>query len=80
MEEFLTGFEGQGLSPSKYMRSGIAPQDVFEWLYEVEHVQLSYGLKYNGVELEKLSPGTKGIVLLILYLGVDVADTRPPDS
>ena len=77
MEEFLTGFEGQGLSPSKYMRSGIAPQDVFEWLYEVEHVQLSYGLKYNGVELEKLSPGTKGIVLLILYLGMDVADTRP---
>jgi ABC-type cobalamin/Fe3+-siderophores transport system ATPase subunit len=29
------------------------------------------------VELEKLSPGTKGIVLLILYLGIDVADTRP---
>ena len=77
MEEFLTGFEGLGLPPNKYMRSGIGPQDVFEWLYEVEHVQLSYGLKYNGVELEKLSPGTKGIVLLILYLGMDVADTRP---
>ena len=77
MEEFLVGFESQELSPSKYMRSGIALQDVFEWLYEVEHVRLSYGLKYNGVELEKLSPGTKGIVLLILYLGMDVTDTRP---
>ena len=52
-------------------------QDVFEWLYEVDHVCLSYGLKYNGVELENLSPGTKGIVLLILYLGMDIADTRP---
>lgn len=52
-------------------------QDVFEWLYEVDHVRLSYGLKYNGVDLEKLSPGTKGIVLLILYLGMDIADTRP---
>ena len=31
----------------------------------------------SGVELEKLSPGTKGIVLLILYLGIDIADTRP---
>lgn len=40
-------------------------------------MHLSYGLKYNGVELEKLSPGTKGIVLLILYLGMDIADTRP---
>ena len=59
------------------MRLGVTVQDVFEWLYEVDHVRLSYGLKYNGVELEKLSPGTKGIVLLILYLGMDVADSRP---
>ena len=59
------------------MRTGVTVPHVFEWLYEVEHVKLSYGLKYNGVELEKLSPGTKGIVLLILYLGMDVADTRP---
>lgn len=29
------------------------------------------------MELEKLSPGTKGIVLLILYLGMDIGDTRP---
>jgi ABC-type cobalamin/Fe3+-siderophores transport system ATPase subunit len=50
---------------------------MLQWFYEVDHIRLSYGLKYNGVELEKLSPGTKGIVLLILYLGIDVDDTRP---
>ncbi len=77
MEEFLAEFRKRELPPNKYMRTGVTVQDVFEWLYEVEHVRLSYGLKYNGVELEKLSPGTKGIVLLILYLGMDVADTRP---
>ena len=77
MEEFLTEFRKKELPPEKYMRTGITVQDVFEWLYEVNHVKLSYGLKYNGVELEKLSPGTKGIVLLILYLGMDVEDTRP---
>ena len=77
MEEFLTEFRKPELPPSKYLRSGVAVQDVFEWLYEVDHVCLSYGLKYNGVELENLSPGTKGIVLLILYLGMDIADTRP---
>ncbi len=48
-----------------------------QFLEEFGHIRLSYGLKYNGVELEKLSPGTKGIVLLILYLGMDVADSRP---
>ena len=77
LEEFLEGFRKRELSPARYLRSGITIEDVFEWLYEVEHVKLSYGLKYNGTELEKLSPGTKGIVLLILYLGMDVADTRP---
>ena len=77
MEEFLAEFRKSELPPEKYIRSGVTYQDIFEWLYEVEHVKLTYGLKYNGVELEKLSPGTKGIVLLILYLGMDVADTRP---
>ena len=77
MNEFLIEFRKTELPPSKYMRTGVTVLDVFEWLYEVEHVRLNYGLKYNGVELEKLSPGTKGIVLLILYLGMDVDDTRP---
>ena len=46
-------------------------------MFDVEHIRLNYGLKYNGVDLQKLSPGTKGIVLLILYLGMDTSDTRP---
>ena len=77
IEEFLAEFRKPQPPPNDYMRTGVTLQDVLEWLYEVEHVRLSYGLKYNGVELEKLSPGTKGIVLLILYLGMDVADSRP---
>lgn len=77
IEEFLSEFRKPELPPRIYMRSEVTVRDVFEWLYEVDHVHLSYGLNYNGVELEKLSPGTKGIVLLILYLGMDTADTRP---
>jgi hypothetical protein len=77
LDEFLTKFRDKNLPPSSYLRTGVTVQDAFDWLYETEHVRLTYGLKYNGVELEKLSPGTKGIVLLILYLGIDVGDTRP---
>lgn len=77
MEEFLKAFRNKQLQPYRYMRTGVMVQDIFEWLYETEHIRISYGLKYNGTELEKLSPGTKGIVLLILYLGMDVADSRP---
>lgn len=77
LEEFLKEFRKKELPPARYLRAGVTVQDVFDWLYAVEHVNLSYGLKYNGTDLEKLSPGTKGIVLLILYLGMDVNDTRP---
>jgi len=77
LDQFLIEFRKPELPPMKYARTGVTVQGIFEWLYEVGHVHLSYGLKYNGVDLGKLSPGTKGIVLLILYLGMDVADTRP---
>lgn len=60
-----------------YARSGVTLRDILQWLFEVEHISLEYGLKFNDAELENLSPGTKGIVLLILYLGMDTADTRP---
>jgi DNA repair exonuclease SbcCD ATPase subunit len=76
-DTFLAEFRKKELLPSSYLRSGVTLEDVLLWLYEVDHVRLSYSLKYNGVELDKLSPGTKGIVLLILYLGIDVDDTRP---
>ena len=58
------------------LRAGIAYSGVMDWLFSLEHVQLRYGLKYNGLELEKLSPGTKGIVLLMLYMWIDQADVR----
>jgi ABC-type lipoprotein export system ATPase subunit len=77
MDEFLTAFRNVNFPPSKYLRTGVTIQDAFEWLYDTVHIRLNYGLKYNGADLDKLSPGTKGIVLLILYLGMDVADTRP---
>jgi DNA repair exonuclease SbcCD ATPase subunit len=43
----------------------------------LQTVQLVLTGNNNGVALENLSPGTKGIVLLILYLGMDIGDSRP---
>ena len=76
-ESFLAEFKRSENKPRDYLCEGVKPAEVLEWLYEVDHVRLAYGLKYNRVPLEKLSPGTKGIVLLILYLGMDTADSRP---
>jgi len=59
------------------LRQSATLSALLAWVFDVEHIQLRYALRYNGVELEKLSPGIKGIVLLILYLGMDRDDTRP---
>lgn len=48
-----------------------------EWLFSTEHIQVKYCLKYEGISIEKLSPGNKGIVLLILFLALDRQDDRP---
>lgn len=52
-------------------------RSVSEWLYSTDHVQVGYGLRYDGVDIERLSPGTRGIVLLLLYLAIDAHDERP---
>ena len=47
------------------------------WLYGTGHVAVSYGVQYEGVDIEQLSPGNRGIVLLLLYLSIDTEDDRP---
>lgn len=50
---------------------------VSDWLYSTNHIRLAYTIRYEGVELKSLSPGTRGIVLLLLYLAIDLEDDRP---
>jgi hypothetical protein len=52
-------------------------QRVARWLYNVEHIDITYSLEYEGLNVERLSPGTRGIVLLLLYLAIDQAETDP---
>jgi hypothetical protein len=47
------------------------------WLFGTDHISVRYEIEYDGVDIRKLSPGTRGIVLLLLYLALDDADDRP---
>lgn len=51
--------------------------DVGRWLYTTDHIQVAYSFEYEGTSLVQLSPGTRGIVLLLLYLALDLEDRRP---
>ena len=48
-----------------------------KWLFSTDHIAVRYGIDYDGVDISKLSPGTRGIVLLLLYLALDDSDNRP---
>ena len=50
---------------------------ISNWLYGTDHIKIAYGVQYEGVGIEQLSPGTRGIVLLLLYLAIDRDDDRP---
>lgn len=47
------------------------------WLFGSNHISVRYEIVYDGVDIRKLSPGTRGIVLLLLYLALDDSDDRP---
>jgi DNA repair exonuclease SbcCD ATPase subunit len=51
--------------------------DLGRWLYSTDHIRVHYSIEYDGVAITQLSPGTRGIVLLLLYLALDLEDTRP---
>jgi ABC-type lipoprotein export system ATPase subunit len=48
-----------------------------KWLYGTDHISIEYTIDYSGIDIRNLSPGTRGIVLLLLYLALDDADDRP---
>jgi len=50
---------------------------LYDWLFSTAHISMEYGLTYQNVPLEALSPGTRGVVLLVLYLAMDQHDVRP---
>jgi hypothetical protein len=52
-------------------------RSVARWLYSADHVALAYAMEYDGLNIERLSPGSRGIVLLLLYLAVDQEETDP---
>ncbi|HVU17385.1 MAG TPA: AAA family ATPase [Candidatus Didemnitutus sp.] len=77
-------FEKQGPTIVKAMPGTVEIDDridwrrqLGEWLFSLDHVSIEYALEYDGTNVEQLSPGTRGIVLLLLYLAVDRNDPRP---
>jgi hypothetical protein len=76
IEELLAIIDVQTF-PGKYGTARVSRVELSDWLFSIDHIELSYKIHYSGTELEYLSPGTRGIALLVLYLLMDEDDTRP---
>jgi predicted ATPase len=74
MEKFMTDYAGQAIDA---LAQGCTHLDFGEWLFSTEHISVRYSIQYEGVEIAQLSPGTRGVVLLTLYLALDQWDRRP---
>jgi len=59
------------------LRERRTQEDLGRWLFDLRHLRVTYSISYDGVDLRLLSPGTRGIVLLTLYLAIDRHDTAP---
>jgi predicted ATPase len=61
-------------SPFDLLRTGHDLEDVYNYIYGLEYVEIDYTLQASGVPIDRLSPGQKGTLLLMFYLLVDKND------
>ena len=59
------------------LREKRSPRDFADWFFDIEPFGVTYTLEYDQKDLKYLSPGEKGIVLLLLYLEAEEDDHRP---
>lgn len=60
---------------SKQLRKGVTVENVYDFLFALEYLEPRYALKVNGRTLQELSPGERGLLLLIFYLLIDKDNT-----
>jgi ABC-type lipoprotein export system ATPase subunit len=57
------------------IRKGIEPNEVLDLIYSLDYLTPRYSLTFEQQEIGQLSPGERGLLLLIFYLLVDKDDT-----
>src|SRR6185295_12569382 len=59
------------MQPSDQLRKGSELRDVYDFIFGLSYLQPRYSLTYGGQEIGRLSPGERGLLLLVFYLLVD---------
>lgn len=67
-------FDGKPHVIENQLVKGSSLEDIYNLIFSLEYLNPVYSLKWDGKELEQLSPGERGNLLLIFYLILDEND------
>lgn len=73
----FTTFEKEAISIEEQLRENYSLEDFYNWLFDPTNFEIVSSLQFDDTDLYVLSPGQKGIILLMLFLEIDKADYRP---
>ena len=59
------------------LKKNVSAKEFYDWLYNPGILSVNYSIKFEGINVELLSPGKKGIILLLIYLSLDTESTCP---
>jgi ABC-type lipoprotein export system ATPase subunit len=71
--ESINGLENKRVLESQLIQ-GKTKNNIYDFLYSLEFLKIDYRLKWGDKLIEDLSPGERGIVLLLFYLLIDKSD------
>ncbi|MDP3013853.1 MAG: hypothetical protein Q8M92_06380, partial [Candidatus Subteraquimicrobiales bacterium] len=69
--------EGMPVDIKGQLLKGKKKVDFYNWIFDISDFSVTYSIKYQGTNIELLSPGKKGIVLLLMYLVLDTESSIP---
>jgi ABC-type lipoprotein export system ATPase subunit len=68
--------EGSEVAIESQLKDGASKQEIYDLLFSLSYLRPAYSLRWAGKDIELLSPGEKGALLLVFYLLID-KDTCP---
>jgi hypothetical protein len=80
LNKILTNFmtcEGEDVQIQDQLRENYTLEDFYNWLFNPTKFEIVSSLQFDNTDLYVLSPGQKGIILLMLFLEIDKEDYRP---
>lgn len=68
------GQDGRETRLADQLRRGTAANEMLDYIFGLEYLRPRYSLTYGGQDIGLLSPGERGLLLLVFYLLVDKDD------